>query len=384
MNELDIVLRDAVAREDVPFAVAMICNRNGTLWSGSAGEALPGQTASPETVFRLFSMTKAIGGLAAMLLVDRSQLSLDSEVASILPDFADMQVLESIGSDGARMRPPTRQATVRHLATHTSGLAYEFWNAAAQQYQEVSGVPSILTGTKAALRYPLTFDPGERWDYGIGIDWLGLVVEAIDGRPIRQFVEEEIVQPLGMNDTGFEPDPAWQHRLAAAKMRGEDGRFGPFEIAPPPNPEVYGMGHALYGTAPDYLRFLRMVLNRGQLDGRRLLSENSVDAMLANHIGPLSVPVLKTVAPPLTADVDILPGTRKTHGIAFMRFEEGAPGLRGPGSHGWAGVLNTHYWIDPARDLAAVLMTQSLPFVEPRFMNTYEAFERATYQHMAS
>lgn len=383
MSELDDLIRAAVAREDMPFAVAMIGNSRGTVWSASAGRSSPGREASADTVFRVFSMTKAIGGLAAMLLVERGKLSLDTEVESILPEFSELRLIESFGPNGPVLRKPARRATVRHLATHTSGFSYEFWNALVPQYQQASGSPSILAGTKASMFYPLTFEPGERWDYGIGIDWLGLVVQAVDGRRIDQFCREEILQPLAMHDTAFEPDPAWLDRLAAVKIRGEDGRFADFEIAPPPNPEVYGMGHALYATAGDYLRFLRMVLNRGTLDGCRLLSESSVATMLCNHIGTLQVAPLKSTAPPLSADVDLLPGTRKTHGITFMRFEEGAPGMRGPGSHGWAGVLNTHYWIDPARDIAAVLMTQSLPFGEPRFMATYEAFERAAYRHAA-
>jgi methyl acetate hydrolase len=383
MSELDDVIRGAVAREDMPFAVGMVGSSSGTVWSGSAGPSNPGRDAGEDTVFRIFSMSKAIGGLAAMLLVDRGKLSLDTEVESILPEFSEVRLLESIGQGGPVLRKPARRATVRHLATHTSGFSYEFWNPLVPQYQQATGSPSILAGTKASMFYPLSFEPGERWDYGIGIDWLGLVVQAVDGRRVDRFCQEEILQPLGMHDTAFEPEPSLGDRLAGVKIRGEDGRFGDFAIAPPANPEVYGMGHALYSTAGDYLRFLRMVLNRGTLDGRRLLSESGVATMLANHIGTLQVPVLKTTAPPLTADVDLLPGTRKTHGIAFMRFEQGAPGMRGPGSHGWAGVLNTHYWIDPARDIAAVLMTQSLPFGEPRFMATYEAFERATYRHAA-
>jgi methyl acetate hydrolase len=382
MKQLDEVISAAVASNDLPFAVAMVADSGGVRWSGAAGEARPGQAASADTVFRVFSMSKAIGGLAAMLLVERGKLSLDTPVQTLVPEFGALKICHSFGADGPVMVQPQQPATVRHLATHTSGLAYEFWNANVGQYLQATGAPSVLAGTRAALAYPLQFEPGQRWDYGIGIDWLGLAVEAADGRRIDQFCSEEILQPLGMLDTTFEPNPAWGERLAGIKIRGEDGQFGDFDIAPPSKPEVYGMGHALYATAPDYLRFLRMVLGGGKLDGRRLLSEASLQTMLANHIGELRVPVLKSVAPPLTADVDLLPGTQKTHGIAFMRFEEGAPGMRGPGSHGWAGVLNTHYWVDPARDVAAVFMTQSLPFVEPRFIKRYEAFERAVYSQL--
>jgi CubicO group peptidase (beta-lactamase class C family) len=268
---------------------------------------------------------------------------------------------------------------VRQLATHTSGFAYEFWNPDIPKYMQATGHPSILSGLKTSLFYPLVFDPGERWDYGIGIDWLGQVVEVVDGLKIDRFCREEILDPLNMIDTRFEVEDRMASRLASVSSRGEDGKFGDFAIAPPSNPEFYGMGHALYSTAPDYMRFLRMYLNKGQLEGKRLLSEKAVQSLLSNQIGDLKVGVLKTVAPAITADAEFFPGRKKTHSLAFMRIEEDVPEMRSAGSQFWAGVLNTHCWFDPNKNLAAVLMTQSLPFVEPRFMDVYDRFERAVY-----
>jgi CubicO group peptidase (beta-lactamase class C family) len=269
---------------------------------------------------------------------------------------------------------------VRHLATHTSGLVYEFWNADMPQYMKATGHASILSGTRASLNYPLLFDPGTRWDYGIGIDWLGQVVEKVDGRSIDRFCREELFVPLRMPDTRFEPDPDIAPRLAGVRIRGEDGHFADFDLAPPAKPAFYGMGHALYSTAPDYMRFLRMYLNKGQLDGRRIISRHGVESMLANQIGELPIPCLKSVVPAITADAEFFPGRRKSHSMAFQRIEENVPGMRCAGSQYWAGVCNTHFWFDPTRDLAGIIMTQSLPFGEPRFMQVYEAFERAAYR----
>ena len=381
MNELDRVLSDAVAAEHVPFVVAMSGNAAGVTWSGAAGDRCPGQKASVDTVMRIFSMTKAVGCTAAMILMDRGKLSPDAEVSSILPRFAELQVLDGFEADGKpRMRAPRTQATVRHLATHTSGLTYEFWNADMPRFMQATGAPSILSGLAKGLEYPLLFDPGTRWDYGIGIDWLGQVVEKVDGRRIDRFCREEIFEPLGMRDTRFEPEADIAPRLAAVAIRGEDGHFAPFELAPPPNPEVYGMGHCLYSTAPDYMRFLRMYLNQGELDGERVLSQSAVQSMLANQIGSVAIPLLKTTAPPLTADAEFFPGRRKSQSMAFQRIDEDVPGMRSAGSQFWAGVCNTHYWFDPAKNVAGVIMTQSLPFVEPRFMGVYEAFERGVYE----
>ena len=377
--QLQAVLDTAVAEDDVPFAVGMTGNAAGTTWSGAAGQAAPGRAAGEDTVFRIFSMTKAVGSLAAMILIDRGRLQFDSAVSDILPAFADIKVLDHFEGDTPILRAPETTATVRHLATHTSGFVYEFWNHDLPRYMELTGHPTILSGLKSSLMYPLAFDPGSKWDYGIGIDWLGQVVEAVDGRTIDVFCREEIFEPLGMSSTAFEPEGPLADRLAAVKIRNEAGAFEDFALAPPPHPEFYGMGHALYSTAPDYLRFLRMFLNGGELDGARILSEDGAASMLENHIGVLRIGKMVSTAPAITADVDFYPDIDKTHSFGFMRVEADIPGRRHKGSQTWAGVCNTHYWFDPASDVAGLIMTQSLPFIEPRFLKTYDAFEAAVY-----
>jgi CubicO group peptidase (beta-lactamase class C family) len=379
MSELNDVIDRSVRAQDAPFLVAMVGDKDGVKWSGAAGDRAPRQKATHDTVFRIFSMTKAIGSTAAMILMDRGKLDPNAAVEAIIPEFAAIKVLD--GFDGAtpRLRPPRSKATVRQLATHISGFVYPYWNPDIPRYAQATGHPSMRSGLKSSLFYPLVFDPGERWDYGIGIDWLGQVVEAVDGRKIDRFCREEILDPLNMPDTRFEVEDRMAGRLASVSMRGEDGKFGDFAIAPPSHPEFYGMGHSLYSTAPDYLRFLRMYLNKGQLDGKRLLSERAVESLLANQIGEIDVGMLKTAMPAITADAEFFPGRRKKHSMAFMRLEEDIPHMRSAGSQFWAGVLNTHFWFDAKKNVAAVLLTQSLPFVEPRFMGVYDRFERAVY-----
>jgi len=379
MEDLNTILSNAVTACDVPFVVAMSGNSSGVTWSGVAGERAPGLAATEDTVFRIFSMTKAVGSIAAMILIDRGKLSPDTPVEEILPQFADIKVLDGFDGDTPRLRVPKVKATVRHLATHTSGFVYEFLNGDIQKYMEATGHPSIGSGLKASLNYPLVFEPGERWDYGIGIDWLGQIVEAVDGRRIDALCREEIFDPLGMPDTRFEVTDYMATRLAGVQARGEDGQFADFDLAPPSNPEFYGMGGSLYSTAPDYMRLLRMFLNKGQLDGNRILSEVAVKTMLANHIGELRVGKLTTVVPSLTVSAEFFPGFEKTHSLGFMRMEEDVPAMRRASSQFWAGLLNTHFWFDPTLDVAGLIMTQSLPFGEPRFMEVYDRFERAVY-----
>jgi methyl acetate hydrolase len=381
MDKLQHLLDQAVAQKDVPFVVAIVADKDKTLFAGQAGDAAPNRKAASDTLFRVFSMTKAIGATAAMILIDRGKLQLHTPVEEVLPAFQKLQVLERFENDQPVMRTPRAKATIRHLATHTSGLEYEFWNSDVAAYMQKTGHPTILTGLRASLNYPLMSEPGTRWGYGPSLDWLGLVVEAIDGRRIDRFCQEEIFEPLSMNDTSFEPPEAKLPRLASVFIRGEDGNFGPIEIAPPPHPEVYGMGHALYSTGPDYIRFLRMFLNRGALENQRILSENAVDEMLANQMNGLNFQKMPS-ASPLTAIVDPFPGFPVTHSFGFLRNETNIPRRRRAGSQSWAGVLNSHYWFDPKAGIAAVLMTQSLPFVEPPYITFYEAFETAVYDEL--
>ncbi|MEM6887196.1 MAG: serine hydrolase domain-containing protein [Pseudomonadota bacterium] len=374
---VDDVLKSAVENQDVPFVMAMAGNSDGVTYTKGAGQAAPGLDVSETTVFRIFSMTKAIGSLAALILIDQGKLSLDMPVAEILTDWNKLQVLEGWDGDTPVLRAPKTVATVRHLTTHRSGLEYEFWNPDVPKYLEATGNPSILSGLKSSLlSYPLTFDPGARWGYGPSTDWLGQIVEAVDGRRIDQFCREEIFAPLGMSDTAFEPD-GLEDRLADVSIRGEDGTFGPFEIAPPPQPELYGMGHAAYSTPNDYMRFLRMVLRRGELDGERLLSEQTAALMYVDQMEGKKLQPMMSVSPSLTADV-LLPGDT-THSAAFVIYNEDVPQMRRKGTVSWAGVCNTHYWVDPTSDLCAVIMTQSLPFAEPRFFQTYANYEMAIY-----
>ncbi|WP_298435856.1 serine hydrolase [uncultured Jannaschia sp.] len=375
--QLDQIAGTAVANGDVPFAVIMLGDRDGITAKAVAGDAAPGRPATEDTAFRIFSMTKLVGSLAAMILIDRGQLSMDAEVAGIVPDWDRLQVLDGWDGDAPRLRAPKTAATVRHLATHRSGLEYEFWNADMARYLEATGHPSILAGTRAAMDYPLMFDPGARWGYGPSIDWLGLVVEAVDGRRIDAFCREEIFGPLGMSATAFEPD-GMEDRLAEVRIRGEDGTLGPFELAPPPAPEVYGMGHCLYSTAPDYMRLLRMLLGGGALDGTRLLSEGAVDALYADQMEGRKFERMVTVAPPITDDVDPYPGAAG-HGFAGLRNDADIDGRRRAGTLTWAGVLNTHWWADRTANVCGVVMTQTLPFVDPRFLKLYDAVEEAAY-----
>ena len=245
---LQKVLDDSVTAGKVPFVVGMTAKSSGVTFAGAAGDAAPGIKAAPDTVLRIFSMTKGVGSTAAMILIEQGKMDFDTPVQDVLPEFAEIRVLEGWDGDKPKMRAPKVKATARHLATHTSGLEYEFWRAEAAEYLAKTKRPSIVAGTKAAMFYPMMTDPGTRWGYGPSIDWLGLMVEKISGQRIDVFLKQNLFEPLGMKDTDVEVRPHMQARLAGVKARGDDGKFGDSRLAPPSNPEVYGMGHSLYST----------------------------------------------------------------------------------------------------------------------------------------
>lgn len=391
---LDALLADAIERQDLPFVVAMVADSKGVLWQGCAGQGRSGQVGAgqaaesgpvgPDAVFRIFSQTKAIGAAAAMILVDRGMLSLETPVASVVPEFDRVRLLESLGPAGPVLRVPRTTCTLRHLLTHTSGLVYEGLDDRMTAFREATPPPAAMGTMENLLGYPMVFEPGEEFAYGVGLDWVGLMIQRVDGRTVDRFCREEIFEPLGMVDTVFEPDEH-RDRIPGLRQRTADGGFTDVDVAPPPHPELYSLGICLYGTAADYLRFLRMVLNRGQLDGRRILSEQAVDLMMLNQM-PDGVNVSPMISSdqPWSADIDFFPGTPKTWTAGFLRNEQAIPGMRAAGSLTWAGIFNTHYWLDPTHDIAAVYMTQSLPFVEPRLTARYEEFERAVYRQLVS
>jgi CubicO group peptidase (beta-lactamase class C family) len=381
MSAIDQVLSGAIAAGAAPGIVAAVASRDGITYQGAFGRrstAAPDPIV-PDTIFRIYSMTKAVGSIAAARLVEQGKLHLDAAVESIVPAFGELKLLEGFDGDRPILREPRRKATVRQLATHTSGLVYEFWNAKIAKYLEVTGTPSVLSGKRQGLMYPLVFEPGERWDYGIGIDWLGQVIEAVSGKRLDAYCRDEIFSPLAMADTDFECEGARRARLAGVHARAADGSLSAITLDPPSHPEVYGAGYGLYSTARDYMQLLLMLLNEGKWNGAQILRPETVDYMLRNHIGELEVGKLTTVMPAISCDAEFFPGMEKKHSLATMINMTPARGMRAAGSHTWAGALNTFFWLDPASGVAGVILMQLLPFADPKAIDALVAFEKAVY-----
>jgi CubicO group peptidase (beta-lactamase class C family) len=383
-SKIDAALQRAVMAGDVPGVVAMATDREGVIYEGAFGKRVLGQPAAmtADTVVWIASMTKAITATAAMQLVERAKLDLDAPAAKVVPALGEVRVLEGISSDGQpRLRPPKRPITLRHLLTHTAGFGYDIWSTELCSYQAATGTPGIITCENAALGTPLLFDPGDRWFYGINIDWAGKMVEAASGKKLGAYLQENVFAPLGMTSTAFKITPEMRARLAKIHQRGEDDAFTPqMELEIPQEPEFEMGGGGLYSTAGDYLRFIRMILNRGKGGGSvELLRPETVDLMTRNSMGDNRVCLLKTAMPPLSNDAEFFPGLPKSWGLSFQINEERAPTGRPAGGLMWAGLANSYFWIDPSTGTGGVYLTQVLPFADKKALPLYYEFESAFY-----
>lgn len=380
-SPLDQHLSKAVAEGVVPGVVALAANAQGLCYSGAFGAMGPGD-ARPmqlDTVFRIASMTKAVTSAAAMQLVEQGRLGLDEPMKTIAPELGDAQVLLGFDADGkAQLRAPKRDVTLRHLLTHTSGYSYDLFNANVGRYIAQAGLPSIVTCRYDALKAPLVFDPGEKWEYGIGIDWAGRLVELVSGQKLEDYLQQHILRPLGMQDTSFTLRPDMQTRLVPAAARTPDGVVR-IEFEFPSDGDFHMGGGGLYSTGPDYLRFTRMLLNGGSLDGAQVLKPETVKLMGQNAIGDINVPPFVSDNPAVALSAELFPGQVAKWGLSFVINTEDIPGCRAANSLAWAGVHNTFFWIDPTRQLTAVLLMQLLPANDPGVLKTLIGYEAGLY-----
>jgi len=376
---IDAVLRGAVERKDVPGVVGLVTDRQRVIYQGAFGVADVGngRALTVDALFRIASMTKAVTSTAAMQLVEQDRIGLDDPVEKYLPQFAGLKVVESFdAATGAyKVRPVSRPPTVRHVLTHTSGLGYPFTSATLRDFKPRAGEAYPFGG-------PLIFDPGERWHYGTSTDVVGALVEKISGQKLEAYFRQHIFNPLKMPDTSYNVPQEKGARLVAAQQRDGarmDGAILRQSVQPGlAVPEPIG-GGGLASTADDYGRFVRMLLNGGELDGARVLKAETVATMGENHIGAVSVPALKS-ALPRSADFTFIADGRDKWGLGFLITTDQVPGKRSPGSLSWGGINNTYFWVDRTRGIAGVIMMQYLPFADAKALAVYDAFERGAYQ----
>jgi methyl acetate hydrolase len=373
-------LRQAAEAGDVPGVVAAAATADGVIFEGGFGkrDLTTGVPMTADTVVWIASMTKAVTGAGVMQQVERGRLSLDGDIAAILPQLGRVQVLKGFDADGQpRLRAPKRAITLRHLLTHTAGYAYDWWNGDITRYMELTATPGVLSCQNAALALPLIADPGEKWEYGISIDWAGKAIEAVSGQTLDKYLQESLLQPLGMTDTAFKIGDAQRRRLARIYSRTPEGLI-PTDMEIPQNPEFHMGGGGLYSTVGDYLKFAQMILHGGTFNGAQVLRPETVATMSHNAMGDLVCNAMKTVAPSFSHDVDFVAGMQ--WGLSFLINPEQLPTGRSAGSLAWAGLANSYYWIDPTRKVAGVYAAQVLPFFDEKAARAFAGFETAVYQ----
>src|SRR5436190_22559299 len=379
---IDELLRQKSADKEIPGVVAMAASSKEVIYQGAYGkrDLSKDDAMTVDSVFWIASMSKAITAAGAMQLVEQGKLSLNAPIGQVLPDLAAPQVLEGFDAQGEpKLRPAKNPITLRHLMTHTAGFCYDLWNADMVKYLEKTGLPGITTCKNDALKTPIMSDPGTRWEYGTNIDFVGKAVEAVSGKRLDAYLRDHLFTPLGMTDTGFRIGESQRKRLVGMHARGPDGSLTsiPFELEQ--DPEFHMGGGGLYGTAGDYIKFTQMILNKGRGNGNQVLKPETVATMGQNHIGDINVTRMNSVAPMYSNDVDLYPDQVKKWGLSFMINTAKTAEGRSAGSLAWAGLANTYFWIDPARDVTGVILMQLLPFADGKCLETFAGFECGVY-----
>jgi CubicO group peptidase (beta-lactamase class C family) len=381
---LDRLLVGSVAAGELPGIAAIALDGQNRIYEGAFGVRNV-ETREPvelDTVFWYASMTKPLVATAAMQVVERGLVSLDQPLGDILPGLSAPQVLEGYTEAGEPiLRPAKRPVTLRHLLTHTSGYGYDIWNAHIERYMRENNIPLLVDSKLASLDQPLAADPGERWEYGISIDWAGMVVQEVSGMPLEAFMLENLLIPTGMNDARFIIQPDCRKRLATVHRRFEGGKLAPVEHEISQEPEFFMGGGGIYGTVLDYEAYIRMMLNDGlAANGNRVLKPETVALMGQNHIGEIEAGVLKPVLLDMAHPTDFFPGTSQKWGLSFLINMEDSPNGRAAGSMTWAGLANSYFWIDRKKQVGGAIITQLLPFGDPIMLGLYERFEQAVYK----
>ena len=381
----DEILQKVVTVKDrVPGVVAMITDRSANIYEGAAGERIfgAGQAMTTDTVFAIFSTTKAITGTAVLQCVEEGKLDLDAPAKNYVPDIGKLEVLDGFDADGKpKLRAPKRDITTRMLMLHTAGFGYDFFNTTYLRLAQERGQPSVITCSRASIMTPLLFDPGDKWEYGSNIDWCGQVVEGIRGKRLGEVLAERVFAPLGIADMAFSLSPSMRERLATMHQRGADGSLTPLpDMQLPADPEVDMGGHGLHASIGEYMKFIRMWLNDGAGPHGRVLNTETVEAAVRNGLqAHQTVTVLPGVIPSISNDAEFFPGLKKSWSYTFMVNDEDAPTGRPAGALGWAGLPNLFYWIDRKNGFGGYWATQILPFGDPISFGAYMDFETAAY-----
>ena len=377
-SALSTFLGDAVARGDVPGIVAIVVDRDKVLYHEAFGKQNVAKNVpmAKDTIFRIASMTKAVTSVGVMQLVEQGKLGLDDDVSKYLPRLKNPQVFSKVDEKAGTYltQPAKRPITIRELLTHTSGVGYS-WS------DHGLAIAQKKTGATNDSELPLVNEPGAQWTYGASTRVLGEVIEKITGERIDAYLEAHVLGPLGMHDTSYTVPQDKYSRVITVHQKANHAITETQN--PTPIPATIRGDGGLFSTASDYSRFVQMILNRGQLGGVRILKESTVAEMSKNQTGSVKVR-LQPTADPLRSKPYPLGAGEDVWGLGFQIAAPKTPNpsMRSPGSLSWAGINNTFYWIDPQKQVGAVLLMQMLPFYDEAALRVLNGFEERVYRNL--
>ncbi|GAB2483706.1 serine hydrolase domain-containing protein [Algoriphagus taiwanensis] len=364
VNKLDAMLEEAVSKEQVPGLVALVVKDGKIVYHEAKGlsDVATGKKMEKNSIFRIASQTKAITSTAVMILWEEGRFRLDDPISKYIPEFKNPQILQNFryGDTTYTTKPSTKEITIRHLLTHTSGLGYGVIDGdeRMKMIYHKAGVVDLFTtenvtigeSVKRLAQLPLHHEPGAKYTYSEGLDVLGYFVEIISGKPFDVFLKERIFDPLGMNDTRFYLSEAQSPRLVTVHTR-KDNQWISFPVTfyDPDYPKAgaktfFSGGAGLSSTVEDYAKFLQMYLNGGTYNGKRILSPTTIETMMTNQVG------------------DLLGDGGKDYGLAFGLVDAKGVQLGGIGSLGtfdWGGYFNTQYFAAPKEKLIGLIFKQT-------------------------
>lgn len=381
-KRVDELLREAVEQGVAPGLVAAAVTPSGTAYHEAFGALgmSHAEPMKPDSVFWIASMTKALTSVGAMQLVEQGRLALDEPIGATVPQLGNPHILLGFDADGApQLRPAEKPIALKHLLTHTSGFAEDVWHPDIAPYMRWAGMPPGSSRKLVTLDLPLLFEPGTRWQYGISHEWAGQAIERAASQRLDAYMEANIFGPLGMRDTTWDLREAQRPRLAEVHRR-VDGKLEPMIRELPAGREYIPAGGSLYSTAADYLAFIGMILNGGRHGGTEIIGADTLALMGENHTGAVQVGRLSPTVPAMSNDVAFMGDARACWGLGFQVNLDPLPTGRSAGSLAWAGLGNTYFWIDPAKGVGGVLLTQVLPFADAAVLDVFARFETAVYR----
>ena len=383
MEKINQVIEAALEESNIPYAAYAVTNSKETLFSRSVGYEDLKKTKPLETnaIFRIASMTKALTTSAFMILAKEKELDLHSPAENYIDNLKSLQVA-SVENDEIIYSEPETKVTLHQLLTHTSGFGYDFHHETLSHLLLDKKIVDLLDKEGKFLEAPLIEQPGKYWHYGIGLGWIGRIIETLSEQSLNDYMTEKLFKPLEMSNTSFDISTIGEDRLPKIYSIEEDGSLidiSELMSSPQIDKFAYG-GGGVFSCPDDYAKFLRMFLNGGKANGENVLSIETVKQMTTNQIGELNVPFQPTFNPSIIAPNEWFPGIEKKWGYSFMINSEDVPNRRTKGSCAWSGIMNTFFWFDQQKDIGGTIMMQIAPCYHEKPKQVLKRFEEAIYK----